>query len=148
MDRPEGDWPVVRTSGFSTNTHSMEVQTVGVLRYTMYGPYGTDYPNEVRSKAGGLPDRIIYTTSVRSRRRRHHTHRVIVEFREKGTKTEVSTRMIFPSAVERDQVVKVYGARRNGTIRSIGWASIATALVTNLSRRRDEHGALMTRVSW
>jgi hypothetical protein len=35
---------------------------------------------------------------------------VIVEFREKGTKTEVSMRMIFPSAAERDQEVNVYGA--------------------------------------
>jgi hypothetical protein len=39
-----------------------------------------------------------------------HTHGVIVEFREKGAKTEVSLRMIFPSAAERDHIVKVYGA--------------------------------------
>ena len=39
-----------------------------------------------------------------------HTHRVIVEFRDKGAGTEISIRMIFPSAVERNHVVNVYGA--------------------------------------
>jgi hypothetical protein len=47
---------------------------------------------------------------------------VIVEFREKGAKTEVSMRMIFPSPAERDQVVKVYGAVQglNDTVDRLG----------------------------
>ena len=57
-----------------------------------------------------IPERISYSTTSGQEGDDAHTHRVIVEFREKGTKTEVSMRMIFPSAAERDQVVNVYGA--------------------------------------
>jgi uncharacterized protein YndB with AHSA1/START domain len=76
----------------------------------MHGPDGTDYPNEVRYEAVEILERIIYTTSGGQEDDDIHTHRVIVEFRDQGTKTEVSMRMIFPSAEERDHVVKVYGA--------------------------------------
>jgi uncharacterized protein YndB with AHSA1/START domain len=76
----------------------------------MHGPDGTNYPNEIRYEEVEIPERIIYTTSGGQEDDDIHTHRVIVEFREEGTKTEVSLRMIFPSAAERDQVVKVYGA--------------------------------------
>ena len=96
--------------GFSTTTYSMEAQTGGMWKYTMHGPDGTNYPNEIRYEEVEIPERIIYTTSGGQEDDDIHTHRVIVEFREKGTKTEVSMRMIFPSAAERDQVVNVYGA--------------------------------------
>jgi uncharacterized protein YndB with AHSA1/START domain len=36
---------------FSTTVHSMEVQTGGLWKYTMHGPDGTNYPNEVRYEA-------------------------------------------------------------------------------------------------
>jgi hypothetical protein len=47
---------------------------------------------------------------------------VIVEFRDKGSKTEVSVRMISPSPAERDHVVTVYGAVQglNDTIDRLG----------------------------
>lgn len=96
--------------GFSTTTHSMEMRAGGVWKYTMHGPDGTDYANEVRYEAVEIPERIIYTTSGGQEEDDDHTHRVIVEFRDSGGKTEVSLRMIFPSAAERDHVVKVYGA--------------------------------------
>jgi uncharacterized protein YndB with AHSA1/START domain len=96
--------------GFSTTTHSMEVQAGGLWRYTMHGPDGRNYPNEVRYEEVEIPERIIYSTTGGQEDDDTHTHRVIVEFRDKGAKTEVSMRMIFPSAAERDHVVNVYGA--------------------------------------
>jgi uncharacterized protein YndB with AHSA1/START domain len=96
--------------GFSTTTRSMVVETGGMWKYTMHGPDGTDYSNEVRYEAVEIPDRIIYSTTGGQEDDDTHTHRVIVEFRDKGAKTEVSMRIIFPSAEERDHVVKVYGA--------------------------------------
>ena len=96
--------------GFSTTTHSMEVQAGGVWKYTMRGPDGTSYPNEVRYEEVEIPERIIYSTVGGLEDQETHSHRVIVEFRDKGSKTEVSMRMIFPSAAERDHVVNVFGA--------------------------------------
>ncbi|HEY3987797.1 MAG TPA: SRPBCC family protein [Acidobacteriaceae bacterium] len=108
--------------GFSTTTHSMEMRTGGVWQYTMHGPDGTNYPNEIRYESVEIPERIIYTTSGGREDDDIHTHRVIVEFRDKGGKTEVSLRMIFPSAAERDEIVKVYGALKglNETMDRLG----------------------------
>jgi uncharacterized protein YndB with AHSA1/START domain len=95
--------------GFTT-TYSMEARAGGVWQYTMHGPDGTDYRNEIRYEEVEIPERIIFITSGGKEDDGTHTHRTIVEFREKGAKTEVAMRMIFPSATERDHVVKVYGA--------------------------------------
>jgi uncharacterized protein YndB with AHSA1/START domain len=95
--------------GFTTTTLSIEVRPGGTWKHIMHGPDGTDYRNEVRYEAVEIPERIIYSTSGQEDDD-IHSHRVIVEFREKGSKTEVSMRMIFPYPAERDQVVKVYGA--------------------------------------
>jgi uncharacterized protein YndB with AHSA1/START domain len=103
-----GEWWGPR--GFTTTTHSMEMHAGGVWKYTMHGPDGTNYPNEVRYEEVEIPERIIYSTAGSRENEEPHTHRVIVEFRDKGGKTEISMRMIFPSAAERDHVVNVYGA--------------------------------------
>jgi uncharacterized protein YndB with AHSA1/START domain len=96
--------------GFTTTTHSMDMRSGGRWRYTMHGPDGTDYSNEVRYEEVEIPSRIIYSLTGGREGDDTNTHRVIVEFRDKGAKTEVSMRMIFPSAADRDHLVSVYGA--------------------------------------
>jgi uncharacterized protein YndB with AHSA1/START domain len=96
--------------GFTTTTHSMETYAGGVWKYTMHGPDGTNYPNKVRYEEVEIPERISYSVTGGTEDDDTHSHRVIVEFRDKGAKTEVSMRMIFTSAAERDHVVNVYGA--------------------------------------
>ena len=96
--------------GFTTTTHSMKVQAGGMWKYTMHGPDGTNYPNEVHYEEVEIPERIIYSLTGGTEDDNTHAHRVIVEFRDKGGKTEVSMRMIFPSAEERDHLVNAYGA--------------------------------------
>jgi uncharacterized protein YndB with AHSA1/START domain len=96
--------------GFSTTTHSMKVHAGGMWKYTMHGPDGRNYPNEVRYEEVEIPERIIYSLIGGQEGDVNHSHRVIVEFRDKGAKTEVSMRMVFPSVAERDHVVNVYGA--------------------------------------
>jgi uncharacterized protein YndB with AHSA1/START domain len=103
-----GEWWGPR--GFTTTTHSMEVHEGGLWQYTMHGPDGTNYPNEVRYEEVEIPERILYSVTGGTEDDGTHTHRVIVEFRDKGGGTEISMRMIFPSATERDHVVNVYGA--------------------------------------
>jgi hypothetical protein len=49
-----------------------------------------------------VPDRTIFISSDGKEDDGTHTHRTIVEFREKRAKTEVAMRMIFPSATEHD----------------------------------------------
>ena len=96
--------------GFSTTTYAMEVHAGGKWKYTMHGPDGTNYPHEVRYEEVEIPERIIYSVTGGQEDDDSHAHRVIVEFRDKGAGTEISMRMIFPSASERDHVVNVYGA--------------------------------------
>jgi uncharacterized protein YndB with AHSA1/START domain len=86
------------------------VHAGGKWKYIMHGPDGTNYPNEVRYEEVEIPERIIYSVTGGTEDDDTHTHRVIVEFRDKGGKTEISMRMIFPSTAERDHVVNVYGA--------------------------------------
>jgi uncharacterized protein YndB with AHSA1/START domain len=96
--------------GFTTTTYSMEVRPGGVWKYTMHGPDGTNYPNIVRYEEVEIPERITYSLTGGEEGDESHNHRVIVEFRDKGAKTEVSMRLIFPSVEERSHVVDVYGA--------------------------------------
>ena len=96
--------------GFTTTTYSMEVRPGGLWKYTMHAPDGTNYPNEVRYEEVEIPERIIYSLSGGEEGDETHNHHVIVEFRDKGAKTEVSMRLIFPSVEERSHVVDVYGA--------------------------------------
>lgn len=96
--------------GFSTTTHSMEVHAGGVWKYTMRGPNGTNYPNEIRYEEIEIPERIVFTNSGGLEEGNTHSHRVIVEFRDKGSKTEVSMRLIFPATIERDELARVYRA--------------------------------------
>jgi uncharacterized protein YndB with AHSA1/START domain len=112
--------------GFTTTTLSIEVRPGGTWKHIMHGPDGTDYRNEVRYEAVEIPERIIYSTRGQEEDD-IHTHRMIVDFREKGAKTEVSMRMIFPSPAERDHAVKVYGAVQGLNDTSIGWASICNS---------------------
>jgi hypothetical protein len=57
---------------------------------------------QIRYEQVDVPDLIIFISSGGKEDDGAHTHRTIVEFREKGAKTEVAMRMIFPSATERD----------------------------------------------
>jgi len=99
--------------GFTTTTDSFDMRPGGIWRFVMHGPDGRDFQNRITYEEVARPERIVY---------RHGggedvepvQFKTIVTFEElKGTassKTRITMRMDFPSATERDRVIKEYGA--------------------------------------
>src|SRR5262249_32312922 len=95
--------------GFTTTTQEMDVRPGGTWRLVMDGPEGRDYRNRIIYVEVDRPKRLVY---------RHEPEegtepvnfQVTVTFAEVGEKTEVTIRMVFPSALARDHVAKEYGA--------------------------------------
>jgi uncharacterized protein YndB with AHSA1/START domain len=96
-------------NGFTTTTHGFDMRPGGVWRFVMHGPDGRDYQNRITYEEIVSPERIVY---------RHGgdadvepvQFKTTVSFEELGGKTRITMRMDFPSARERDRVIKEYGA--------------------------------------
>lgn len=102
-------------AGFSTTIETMDVRVGGNWKHVMHGPDGANYPNHSVFQEIVRPERIVYS---------HGGHREggpgvsfistwtfdVVE----GSKTKVTIRMEFPTADERNFVVKEYGAIEGG----------------------------------
>jgi uncharacterized protein YndB with AHSA1/START domain len=81
----------------------------GVWRFVMHGPDGRDYQNRITFDEIVKPERIVY---------RHDGGADVepvqftqtVTFEDLGGKTKLTWRGVFPSAEERDRVIKQYGA--------------------------------------
>ncbi|MGE3172067.1 MAG: SRPBCC domain-containing protein [Planctomycetota bacterium] len=103
-------------AGFSLTTHSMRVAPGEVWRYTMHGPDGRDYENEIAYLEVQAPHRLLYqhggdkdTEPVR--------FRVEVTFTaENGDpgRTRVVMRSTFPSNDALQFVLREYGALEGG----------------------------------
>jgi uncharacterized protein YndB with AHSA1/START domain len=91
--------------GFTTTVHEMDVRPGGVWRYVMHGPDGVDYENEVVYDEIDEPELLVFTHTGTAA-----PHRTKVTYAEIGDKTEVTVRMVFPSAAELKRVVETYGA--------------------------------------
>ena len=95
--------------GFTTTTHSFDFRPGGVWRFVMHEPGGRDYQNRVTFEEIVPPQRIVY---------RHGggddvepvQFRQTVIFEDLGGRTRITWRDEFPSAAERDRVIKEYGA--------------------------------------
>jgi uncharacterized protein YndB with AHSA1/START domain len=96
-------------NGFSLTTHSFEFRPGGTWRFVMHGPDGRDYQNRVTFDEIVPPERLAY----------HHgggddvesvQFKTIVTFEDLGGQTKLTLRGIFPSAKERDRVIREYGA--------------------------------------
>jgi uncharacterized protein YndB with AHSA1/START domain len=97
-------------NGFTTTTSSFDFRPGGVWRFVMHGPDGRDYQNRVTFEEIVPPERIVY---------RHGggddvepvQFSVTVLFEDVGgNRTRVTWRSDFPSAAERDRLIKDYGA--------------------------------------
>ncbi len=93
--------------GFTITTHSMDVRPGGVWLFDMHGPDGVDYPNKITHLEIVKPERLVYD---------HHDKgtpgyfQTTVIFAEHGDKTQLSMRMMFQSAAEREAVATKYNA--------------------------------------
>src|SRR5271168_5522005 len=105
-------------NGFTTTTSSFDMRAGGVWRFVMHGPDGRDYQNRITFDEVVPPERIVY---------RHGggddvepvQFRTTVAFEDLGKRTRIVMRMDFPSAAERDRVIKANGADK-GLVQTLG----------------------------
>jgi uncharacterized protein YndB with AHSA1/START domain len=91
--------------GFTTTTKEFDLRPGGTWLFTMHGPDGTDYRNEVTYTAVAKPERIEYDHGPTP------IFHVTIIFAEEGeTKTKLSMQMLFPTKEERDRTAEKFGA--------------------------------------
>jgi uncharacterized protein YndB with AHSA1/START domain len=99
--------------GFTTTTSAFDMRAGGVWRFVMHGPDGRDYENRITFEEIAMPERLVY---------RHGggedvepvQFQTTVTFEERGAKTLLTMRALFPTAAELQRVVKEYGAEEGG----------------------------------
>jgi uncharacterized protein YndB with AHSA1/START domain len=98
-------------NGFTTTTSAHKCKPGGVWRFVMHGPDGRDYENRITFEVVEPPKRLVYrhggegdTESVQ--------FRTTVTFEDVGGKTKLTMRGVFPSAAERERVIKDYHAAK------------------------------------
>lgn len=101
-------------NGFTTTTHEWDLRPGGVWKRTMHGPDGTDYPNKSIFLEIVKPERIVYSHAGGKKGIPGAHFEGQWLFEAQGDKTKVTIKSIFPSAEDRDRVVKDYGAIEGG----------------------------------
>jgi uncharacterized protein YndB with AHSA1/START domain len=99
--------------GFTTTIHEMDPRPGGTWRFIMHGPDGVDYPNRIDYLEITKPERLVYTHSS-DEEPPQIQFEATLNFAERGGQTELSLRMLFRTAAERDLVVEQYGAIEGG----------------------------------
>ena len=91
-------------NGFTTTMQEMDMRPGGVWQFVMHRPDGVDYKNKSIFEEIVTPERIVYAHLSGP------AFRMTTTFDEGGGRTTVTMQMVFESAKERDQAVKVFGA--------------------------------------
>lgn len=91
--------------GFSLTTKEFDLRPGGRWSFTMHGPDGTDYRNELEYKVVDPPNRLEW----------HHgpspDFYVTVIFADEGTtRTRVEMQMLFPTVEERNRTIEKFNA--------------------------------------
>ena len=128
--------------GFTTTTQSFDMRPGGIWRFVMHGPDGRDFQNRITYEEVARPERIVY---------RHGggedvepvKFKTTVTFEElksaAGSKTRITMRMDFPSAAERNRVIKEYGAAQ-------GLAQTLARLAEHVANTFAERELTFTRI--
>ena len=99
--------------GFSVTTEQMDVRPGGIWRFTMHGPDGTDYPNEIVYDEIDPPELLSYT---------HHgtpesddpSFVTTVALDDMMGMTVLTMKLVFDSPEARDHVIDKYHAIEGG----------------------------------
>jgi uncharacterized protein YndB with AHSA1/START domain len=94
--------------GFRTVTREMEVRVGGRWRFDMHGPDGTVYGNRMVYEEIVAPERLVYLHGE-DVDDDPTAFRVTVTFQDLGGRTRLTSRMVFPTAEQRDAGVQ-FGA--------------------------------------
>ena len=100
-------------AGFTTTSLEMDPRPGGTWRFIMHGPDGVDYPNRIDYLEITKPERLVYTHGS-DEEPPQIQFEATLDFAERGGQTELSLRMLFRTAAERDLVVEQYGAIEGG----------------------------------
>lgn len=100
--------------GFTTTIQEMDVRPGGVWTHVMHGPDGIDYPNHSVFQEVVYPERIVFAHGGARPGGPEAAFVATWTFEAVEGKTRVTMRMVFPSAAQRDIVVKEYGAIEGG----------------------------------
>ncbi len=95
--------------GFTTTTSKFEFRAGGIWRFVMHGPDGRDYQNRITFDEIIAPERIVYRHSGGDDVEPVQFKQTLT-FEDLGGKTKLTWHGTFPSAEERDRVIKDYGA--------------------------------------
>jgi uncharacterized protein YndB with AHSA1/START domain len=96
-------------NGFTTTTSRFEFRPGGVWRFVMHGPDGRDYENRIVFDEIVPPERIVYRHDGGEDVEPVRFSQTVI-FEDLGGRTRMTWRGVFPSAAERDRVIKDYGA--------------------------------------
>jgi uncharacterized protein YndB with AHSA1/START domain len=96
-------------NGFTTTTSRFEFRAGGVWRFVMHGPDGRDYQNRITYEEIVPNERIVYRHGGEPDVEPVQMRQTII-FEDLGSRTRINWRLDFPSAAERDRVIKEYGA--------------------------------------
>ncbi len=99
--------------GFTTTIHEMDVRPGGNWRLTMRGPDGRDYNNRIVFIEVVKPARLVYKHEP-EKGTEPVSFETTVTFAAQGSRTEVTMRMLFPTAEARNFVVEKYHAVEGG----------------------------------
>jgi uncharacterized protein YndB with AHSA1/START domain len=97
-------------TGFTTTTHAFDFRPGGVWRFVMHGPDGRDYQNRVTYDEIVPPERIVYRHGGGDDVEPVQFNTTVIFEDLGGNKTRITWHGRFPSAAERDRVIKEYGA--------------------------------------
>jgi uncharacterized protein YndB with AHSA1/START domain len=101
--------------GFSTTIEEMDFRVGGVWQHIMRGPDGVKYPNKSVFQEIVKPERIVYSHGGQRENGPGVSFESTWTFEAlTAAKTRVTIRMVFPSAANRDFVVKEFGAIEGG----------------------------------
>jgi uncharacterized protein YndB with AHSA1/START domain len=101
-------------NGFTTTLEVMDVRPGGQWNHVMHGPDGVDYPNRSVFVEVVRPERLVYDHGGAKPGDPEVEFRATVTFEDQGGQTKITMRSLFPTAEERDRVVKEYRAVEGG----------------------------------
>ncbi len=101
--------------GFTMTIEKMDFRVGGVWQHVMRGPDGVKYPNHSVFTEIVTPEKIVFSHGGKREGGPGVSFESTWSFEKLATdKTRVTIRMVFPSATDRDFVVKEFGAIEGG----------------------------------
>ncbi|MCX6953273.1 MAG: SRPBCC family protein [Verrucomicrobia bacterium] len=101
--------------GFSTTIETMDLRPGGVWKQTLHGPDGANYPNKSVFQEVVRPERIVYSHGGGREGGPGTSFVATWTFDDLGGgRTRVTIRMVFPTAADRERVIREFGAQEGG----------------------------------